>query len=501
MNKNKPLINNIKSKFKFVFKASGLTLASALFSASIGGASAAAEGVEISEFMPNPINITDANGEWVELYNSSDAAVNISGWKLRAGGNITMPVDAEIVAYGYYVVCKTDDATEVCDYSSSAMSLNNTSAVISIVDDAEQVVDSIEYFEADVSEGNSTYVATTSDMMPGEPEEIIVRDTENPYTTGDGQTGNTGTPGAQNQGEIRANDDKLNVEFSNDGSGNTNLDVISNDNISDDYYSEVKTSSEQGAQLAVVAVDGVDGYINYQNKPGFYGTDNFDYLVCLTESANASCSSAGVAVLVATPNIVLKPAEFKTDYQTALSEDLGSLVESSKNALYARAAMPTATAQGGTVEFSEGFMFSYTPADGFSGEDEFSYKACINLTTVCAENIVKITVADAPVDPTDPTDPDPDPSEPTDTTDPTDSSDKDNDGNVLGTSTDDSNAETSSESKTIKTAQILQKTGTNLATLTTLLGFIVALSGATLHKKNIRKYEIKCCCGFLEAIF
>lgn len=60
----------------------------------------------------NEINYKSADDfdtkDWIELYNTSSAAINLSGWKLTDGEGdeaFTMPVGTVIQAYGYLVVC------------------------------------------------------------------------------------------------------------------------------------------------------------------------------------------------------------------------------------------------------------------------------------------------------------------------------------------------------------------------------------------------------------
>ena len=41
--------------------------------------------VSISEWLPNPKG-KDADGEWFELVNTGDTDINLSGWRIAAGG-------------------------------------------------------------------------------------------------------------------------------------------------------------------------------------------------------------------------------------------------------------------------------------------------------------------------------------------------------------------------------------------------------------------------------
>ena len=75
--------------------------------------------VKINEFLPNPhtvlddgTEVSDDDGrEWVELYNSSGAAVDLTGWKLQwggspsySGGEVVLPAGTNIPANGFLLV-------------------------------------------------------------------------------------------------------------------------------------------------------------------------------------------------------------------------------------------------------------------------------------------------------------------------------------------------------------------------------------------------------------
>ena len=49
----------------------------------VGGTTVGFGQVVISELMPNPTVVTDANGEWFELYNAGTDDVVIHGWKIK----------------------------------------------------------------------------------------------------------------------------------------------------------------------------------------------------------------------------------------------------------------------------------------------------------------------------------------------------------------------------------------------------------------------------------
>ena len=51
-------------------------------------------GMRISEFLPNPIGSdsqTGMDGEWVELVNTGNQTVDLTGWELRSGSGYNLP--------------------------------------------------------------------------------------------------------------------------------------------------------------------------------------------------------------------------------------------------------------------------------------------------------------------------------------------------------------------------------------------------------------------------
>jgi len=65
----------------------------------------------INEIMQNPSAVSDGNGEWFEIYNPTDAAVDINGWTMRDDGSnshIIANGDPLLVPVGGYVVLGND---------------------------------------------------------------------------------------------------------------------------------------------------------------------------------------------------------------------------------------------------------------------------------------------------------------------------------------------------------------------------------------------------------
>ncbi len=112
--------------------------------------------VVFSELMYHPVdeNSYDDNHEFLELYNRSDAAVDISGWKLSGTVSFTFPMGTTIAPHGYAVLAKNKTALAsipsymigVADIAGEYTGdLDNGGAVVNLLDSQSATVDSVEY--------------------------------------------------------------------------------------------------------------------------------------------------------------------------------------------------------------------------------------------------------------------------------------------------------------------------------------------------------------------
>ncbi len=98
----------------------------------------------INEWLPNPVG-ADAAGEWVELYNSGGAAVNIRGWSVRVErGKRFVIGNAGIPARGYLLLPR----------AVTKLSLRNTDGGVALYDAAGRLVDR-GHFDGAAPEGRS----------------------------------------------------------------------------------------------------------------------------------------------------------------------------------------------------------------------------------------------------------------------------------------------------------------------------------------------------------
>ncbi|NNE07933.1 MAG: lamin tail domain-containing protein, partial [Gemmatimonadetes bacterium] len=167
-----------------------------------GGARAAAPGdVVITEIMQNPAAVSDANGEWIELYNSTGSPIDIEGWTIgdgdaenhtiQAGGSSVIP------ANGFYVMGRFSDVTQnggvTLDYPYTGMTLGNGADAV-VLKEGGATIDSVGYDDGvtfpDPSGASMELVDPAADNSVGGNWEENLTD---PYGDGD-----YGTPGAAN---------------------------------------------------------------------------------------------------------------------------------------------------------------------------------------------------------------------------------------------------------------------------------------------------------------
>lgn len=165
------------------------------------GAEAANPGdVVVNEIMQNPAAVTDANGEYFELYNVTDAEIDINGWIIKDDGSDSHTIDSggplTISAHGYLVLGRNEDSGTnggyAADYDYSGFILGNDDDEI-ILMEGDTVIDSVAY------DGGPNFPDPTGKSMelkhPGLNNNVGSNWAEATTTFGDGDCG---TPGAQN---------------------------------------------------------------------------------------------------------------------------------------------------------------------------------------------------------------------------------------------------------------------------------------------------------------
>ena len=135
----------------------------------------------ITEIMANPEAVSDSNGEWVEIFNSSDHAVLINGLIIKDEGSnkhtITSSADLIIQPGGYWVLVKNKDTTAnggvQGNYQYSNFTLANTADQVILCLSDETIIDAVAYetgwpLNAGASmELHPDFVQATANDLPG----------------------------------------------------------------------------------------------------------------------------------------------------------------------------------------------------------------------------------------------------------------------------------------------------------------------------------------------
>lgn len=158
----------------------------------------------ITEVMNNPKNITDPNGEWFEIYNTTAGDLNLAGIQIQSGSesHVIAPGDPLVIGAGEYLVLGANSNTSTngnmtVDYEYSGISLSNESDDVSL--SAEGVViDSLSWDDGATMpdpDGGSI------NLDPGSVDATLNDDVNNWCTSLDSWEllGDAGSPGEENE--------------------------------------------------------------------------------------------------------------------------------------------------------------------------------------------------------------------------------------------------------------------------------------------------------------
>ena len=112
--------------------------------------------------------LADANDEWIELHNTTGAAISLTGWTLVAtDGTPSITLSGTIPAGGYFLMERTDD-TSVPGVTADLIytgALGNAGEILTLRDAATTLQDSVNAWYA----GNNTTKATMQRVDPNQP--------------------------------------------------------------------------------------------------------------------------------------------------------------------------------------------------------------------------------------------------------------------------------------------------------------------------------------------
>ena len=88
--------------------------------------------------------LASANDEWIELHNTSSIPVDLTGWHLRDGGDISVSLQGLLPAYSYFLLERTDDST-ISNLSADQIytgALKNNGETLELTDPEGNLIDS-----------------------------------------------------------------------------------------------------------------------------------------------------------------------------------------------------------------------------------------------------------------------------------------------------------------------------------------------------------------------
>jgi len=119
--------------------------------------------IYINEILPNPTG-SDETDEWIELYNSNSAEVDLSGWQIQDTAGIittfTIPQNTKIIANGFLVFKRPE----------TKIMLNNDEDGLNLLTPDKNTVDSVNYTKASLNQSynkNNSGWAWSTTLTPG----------------------------------------------------------------------------------------------------------------------------------------------------------------------------------------------------------------------------------------------------------------------------------------------------------------------------------------------
>jgi predicted extracellular nuclease len=153
--------------------------------------------VVITELMMNPSAVSDADGEWIELYNAGTSTVDLTGWSVRDGtAGMADWLTTYTLAPGQYVVvgANTNKATNGGATVVSAWNsfgLGNTSGTVQLYNAAGVLADEVVYGTGWTKPTGASISLKTPSLDNSQPANWCTES-----TVWSGSAGDKGTPGA-----------------------------------------------------------------------------------------------------------------------------------------------------------------------------------------------------------------------------------------------------------------------------------------------------------------
>ncbi|WP_423817894.1 endonuclease [Salinimicrobium sp. TIG7-5_MAKvit] len=165
--------------------------------------------------------------------------------------------------------------------------------------------------------------------------------------------------------------------------------ITQNDVVVDN--ARIKSFDSQTSQGGKVK-DNRDGTYTYTPPVDFIGEDSFSYLLCVPGDSER-CSTAEVLI-----DVVDGGSPETTDDTVNTMESMSIILENllSNDVIVDGSSLSSVNSESstGNVKLSDNGTVTYTPADGFTGEDSFTYTICDNdqPEPTCDTGIVTVNV-------------------------------------------------------------------------------------------------------------
>lgn len=156
--------------------------------------------VVVNEVMADPNAVTDANGEWFEVYNRGASPINLQGWQIASNNDATHTIASSVnVAAGGYVVLgrvATGNGGVTLAYAyGTAITLANTSDWVALRDANGATVDSVAWSTAPPA-------GASRGVKDAAADNTAMGGTNWTTQTSVFGSGDKGTPGAANDGAV-----------------------------------------------------------------------------------------------------------------------------------------------------------------------------------------------------------------------------------------------------------------------------------------------------------
>ncbi|MBT8316453.1 MAG: tandem-95 repeat protein, partial [Lutibacter sp.] len=212
-----------------------------------------------------------------------------------------------------------------------------------------------------------------------------------------------GSPIACDQATVVITVNALNYTYAIDDINDTFIDmpvvgnVLTNDFDEEGDVQTVTTTTVTTSEGVIVTIDASTGVYMYTPPAGFIGTDSFEYTICDNGDLQA-CDTAIVTIEVLDVTNGNHPPVANNDTSTTEENTPvdGNLLVNDfdpNGDTITVNTTPIENPSNGTVVINSDGTYTYTPNDGFIGEDTFTYEICDNGDPVlCDTATVVITI-------------------------------------------------------------------------------------------------------------